>query len=160
LTNPAGAPFQLLGVGRAELRQTLVQTLALLGTKRSAVVSGAGGLGEVTIAGATLVSEVTQEGAIREHRWMPAEFGLATATSLDELIVENAEQSAALIQRVLAGEPGPARDIVVANGAAALWVAGKARTLLEGAAMAQQAIDRGTARKLLDRLIEITNGGS
>jgi anthranilate phosphoribosyltransferase len=160
LTNPAGAPFQLLGVGRAELRQTMAQALALLGTKRSAVVSGEGGLGEVTIAGATFVSEVTQDGTIGEHRWTPADFGLATATSLDELIVENAEQSATLIQHVLAGEPGAARDIVVANAAAALWVAGKAPTLLEGAAMAQQAIDRGAARKLLDRLVEFTNGGS
>jgi anthranilate phosphoribosyltransferase len=158
LTNPAGAPFQLLGVGHAELRQTMAQALALLGTRRSAVVSGEGGLGEVTIAGATFVSEVTQGGAIREHRWTPADFGFKTATSLNELVVENATQSAALIQRVLAGELGPARDIVAANTAAALWIAGKAQTLLEGAATAQQAIDRGAARKLLDRLIDFTNG--
>jgi anthranilate phosphoribosyltransferase len=160
LTNPAGAPFQLLGVGCAELRQTMAQALALLGTKRSAVVSGESGLGEVTIAGATLVSEVTQDGTIREHRWTPADFGVATATSLDGLVVENAEQSAAMIKRVLAGKPGPARDIVVANAAAALWVAGKAETLLEGTSMAQQAIDRGAAKKLLDRLVEFTNSSS
>jgi anthranilate phosphoribosyltransferase len=156
LCNPAEAPFQLLGVGRIELRETLARALALLGTKRSAVVSGEGDLGEVTTAGVTYVSEVTESG-IAEHRWTAADFGLTASRSLDELTVENAEQSAAIIRQVLAGEAGPAQDIVVANAAAALWVSGKADTLSSAAKLAQQAIDSGTARDLLDHLIRATN---
>jgi anthranilate phosphoribosyltransferase len=156
LCNPAGAPFQLLGVGKPELRQALAQALMLLGTKRSAVVSGEGNLGEVTTSGVTYVSEVTS-GAILEHRWTTADFGLRPAETLDELAVENAEQSAAIIRQVLSGESGAARDIVVANAAAALWVAGKASSLSEGATLAHAAIDNGAARGLLQRLIQITN---
>lgn len=156
LCNPAGAPFQLLGVGKPELRQTLAQALMLLGTKRSAVVNGEGNLGEVTTAGVTYVSEVAG-GAISEHRWTAADFGLPGAETLDELAVENAEQSAAIIRRVLSGAAGPAREIVVANAAAALWVAGTAKLLSEGAALAQQAIGSGAARELLERLIQVTN---
>jgi anthranilate phosphoribosyltransferase len=156
LCNPAGAPFQLLGVGKPELRQTLAQALMLLGTSRSAIVNGEGDLGEVTIAGVTHVSEVSA-GSIQEHRWTAANFGLPAAETLDDLAVENAEESAAIIRRVLAGEAGPARDIVVANAAAALWVAGKASSLAENAKLAQQAIDSGAARGLLQRLIQITS---
>ncbi len=160
LSNPAGAPFQLLGVGRRELREPMAKALALLGTKRSAVVGGENGLGEVTIAGTTFVTEIAEDGMLREHRWTPDDFGLKPATSLDALFVENAAESAALIRRVLAGEVGAARDIVVANAAAALWVAGKAKTLREAAAMAEQAIDSGAVRELLDRLVDYTNRNS
>jgi anthranilate phosphoribosyltransferase len=157
LTNPAGAPFQLLGVGRGELRNTMAQSLALLGTKRAAVVSGAGGLGEATISGTTFVTEVDGTGKLREATWTPADFGLAAAASLDSLVVENAAQSAAIILEILRGEPGAARDIVLANAAAALWVAGHAANLREAAAQAARAIDSGAANTLLARLIELTN---
>ena len=129
LCNPAGAPFQLLGVGRAELCKTIAEALARLGTQHSAVVSGGGGIGEVTIAGPTQVFEVSTGGSIKELSWTPADFGLTTAKSLEPLFVDNAEGSAAVIRRVLAGEVGPARDMVVANAAAALWVAGKTDSL-------------------------------
>jgi anthranilate phosphoribosyltransferase len=157
LCNPAGAPFQLLGVGRRELCKTMAQALAKLGTQRSAVVSGEGELGEVTTAGTTHVIEVAADGTLQEHRWTPAEFGLPPAASLESLVVENAPQSAALIRRVLAGEAGPPRNIVVANAAAALWVVGKADSLSACAQLAQQAIDTGAAKDLLDRLIHLTN---
>ncbi|HEY2881285.1 MAG TPA: anthranilate phosphoribosyltransferase [Pirellulales bacterium] len=156
LCNPAGAPFQLLGVGRPELRTTLAQVLAKLGTRRSVVVSGAGNLGEVTVAGATQATEVTADGKLAEHQWAAADFKLLEAQSLASLEVENAKQSAAVVHRVFSSEPGPARDIVVANAAAAIWIAGKAATLAEGATLAQEAIDTRAAVKLLDRLIGYT----
>ena len=73
------------------------------------------------------------------------------------MVIENAEQSAALIRSILDGEPGPARDIVVANAAAALWLSNNATTLKDGAVQAQQAIDDGAAQKLLAKLVELTN---
>ncbi|HEY2762251.1 MAG TPA: anthranilate phosphoribosyltransferase [Pirellulales bacterium] len=157
LANPAGAPFQLMGVGRPELRPPMAAALARLGTRRSAVVSGGNGLGEVNVAGATEVTEVTSDGSLKEYRWSPADFGLDEAASLDSLTVENAMQSAEMIRKVLAGEHGAARDIVVSNGAAALWIAGKASALTNSAELARQAIDSGAARQLLDRLIQMTN---
>ncbi len=157
LTNPASAPFQLLGVARAELRETLARALALLGTQRTVVVNAEGNLGEVTIAGATNATEITTTGRLIEHRWTPADFGLTDAYSLATLAIENAEQSAALIRRLLVGESGPARDIVVANAAAALWVAGRVASLREGAKLAQQALDDRAAAELLARLVEMTN---
>jgi len=157
LCNPAGAPFQLLGVGRTELRQTMAKALALLGTRRGVVVSGEGGLGEVTTVGSTQAIDVVQGEAPREHTWRAGDFGLSPAAALDELIVENAAHSADIIRRILGGQPGPARDIVVANAAAAVWIAGKTASLREGASVAQQAIDSGAAKELLNRLIEVTN---
>ena len=156
LCNPAGAPFQLLGVGRDELRTTMARALAMLGTRRSAVVSGEGGLGEVTTVGETRVTEVTSEKMI-EHRWTAADFGLSPAASVAPLEIENASQSAALIRSILDGRPGPARDMVVANSAAALWIAGESNDLPSAARRAQQAIDSGAAIELLSRLVEFTN---
>ncbi|HZZ26417.1 MAG TPA: anthranilate phosphoribosyltransferase [Pirellulales bacterium] len=157
LCNPAGAPFQLLGVGRAELRQTMAKALARLGTQHSVVVSGDGELGEVTLAGETHVTEVVHDGTLNELRWTAADFGLPPAVSLEPLIVEDSGQSANLIQRLLAGETGPAREIVAANAAAALWISGKAGSLPEGVQMAHQAINSGAAQHLLTRLVELTN---
>jgi anthranilate phosphoribosyltransferase len=155
LTNPAGAPFQLLGVGRDELRPLLGAALARLGTRRAAVVRGADGLGEVSLAGETRVTEV-RDGKLREFVWTPADFGLERA-SLESIEVAGPEQSAALVREVLAGRPGVARDIVLMNAAAALWVAGRAATLPSGVEQAAAAIDSGAARELLARLVERTN---
>jgi anthranilate phosphoribosyltransferase len=155
LTNPAGAPFQLLGVGRDELRPLLGAALARLGTRRAAVVRGADGLGEVSLAGETRVTEV-RDGKLREFVWTPADFGLERA-SLESIEVAGPEQSAALVREVLAGRPGVARDIVLMNAAAALWVAERAATLPSGVEQAAAAIDSGAARELLARLVERTN---
>jgi anthranilate phosphoribosyltransferase len=157
LCNPAGAPFQLLGVGRPELQPTIAKALALLGTQRSVVVAGQSGLGEVTIAGSTDAIEILENGTLRERRWTVADFGLPASESLDGLTIENAQQSADIIRSVLSGKAGPARDIVVANAAAAIWIAGKAETLRYAAALAQRAIDSGAATQLLERLIRATN---
>jgi anthranilate phosphoribosyltransferase len=155
LANPAGAPLQLLGVGRAELRPLLAEALAMLGTRRTLVVHGADGLDEVTLGDTTQVTEAA-EGRLRQFAWTPADFGLQPA-GRETMLVEGPKQSAALIREVFDGRRGPPRDIVVANAAAALWTAGRDRTLLGCARRAAEAIDSGAARELLARLVQRTN---
>jgi anthranilate phosphoribosyltransferase len=155
LVNPAGAPFQLIGVGRAELRPLLAEALTLLGSKRSSVVHGSDGLDEVTLSGPTHVTE-TAGGRLDHFQWTPEDFGLPKADRAD-LQVSGPEESAAVIRGVLAGRTGPARDIVLANAAAALWTAGVVSTLREGVRRAAEAIDSGAAQDLLARLAERTS---
>lgn len=155
LSNPAGARFQLLGVGKPHLRNTLAQALALLGTERTVVVCGEDGLDEVTLQTTTRVT-VAEGGRLRETTWTPRDFGLAPA-KLDSLIVEDPGQSADIIDRIFVGKQGPARDIVVMNAAAALWTARKATSPMECAELAQWVIESGKARQLLARLVERTN---
>jgi anthranilate phosphoribosyltransferase len=150
LCNPATAPYQLLGVGRGELRPLLAGALARLGTRRALVVWGEDGLDEVTLAGVTHVSQV--EGtAIHEFRWTPADFGLDQAP-LETLQVSGPEESAAVIRDVFASKPGPPRDIVVLNAAAGLLAAERAATPQAAAEMAARAIDQGAAARLLTAL--------
>lgn len=155
LANPAAAPFQLLGVGQPHLRPLLAEALARLGSQRALVVCGNDGLDEVTLAGTTHVSEV-RAGGVREFTWTPEEFGL-TSTTLESLVVDDPASSAAMIRRVLEGQRGPAREIVVLNAAAALWTAEKTADLSAAATMAAAAIDSGAARELLAHLVELTS---
>jgi anthranilate phosphoribosyltransferase len=155
LANPAGTPFQLLGVGRAELRPLLAEALVMLGTRRTLVVHGADGLDEVTLGETTHVTEAAG-GKLRQFDWTPADFGLRPA-GRETMLVEGPEQSAALIRDVFDGQTGPPREIVVANAAAALWTAGRDDSLLACAGKAAEAIDSGAARELLARLAERTN---
>ena len=154
LSNPAGAPFQLLGVGRDELRRVLAEALVLLGTTRAIVVHGEDGLDEVTLGGTTHVTEATPDG-LNEFSWTPADFGLAIAEP-DEMLVADANDSASLIRAVLDGRPGPPRDIVVLNAAAGLWVAGAEANPHDCAVLAAQAIDSGAAGQLLDQLAKLS----
>lgn len=158
LVNPAGACYQLLGAGRPELRPLLAGAIAQLGTKRTLVVSGSDGLGDVTLAGTTNVSDVASTGgatamAIREFTWQPEDFGIPR-TSLDALRIDGPAASAAVIRKLLTGERGPARDIVVLNAAAGLFLAGKASSAVAAANLAGTAIDSGAAADLLARLVE------
>jgi anthranilate phosphoribosyltransferase len=155
LANPAGAPFQLVGVGRSELRPLVAEALQLLGTQRALVVQGEDGLDEVTLAGPTRAVEVTPRG-LRNFTWTPADFGLAPA-SLESLVVAGPEQSAAMIRQVLAGAPGTAREIVLVNAAAALYTASKADTPQAAYALAAAAIDSGAAAALLAELVALSN---
>jgi anthranilate phosphoribosyltransferase len=155
LANPAGAPFQIVGVGRSELRALLAEALRLLGTTRALVVQGEDGLDEVTLNGPTRVTEVTAS-ELRNFTWTPADFGLKPAT-LESIRVDGPEASAAMIRGVLAGEQGTARDIVVVNAAAALWTAGKSPTPADAAREAAGVIDSGAAGQLLARLVQLTN---
>ncbi|NQU24912.1 MAG: anthranilate phosphoribosyltransferase [Candidatus Nealsonbacteria bacterium] len=152
LVNPASAAFQLLGVGRAELRPLLAEALAMLGTRRSLIVHGSDGLDEVTLAGATDVTEAA-DGKLREFQWTPADFGLEPA-GRETMLVDGPEQSAAMIREILDGRTGPPRDIVTINAAAALWIAGRDDSPAQCARLAAEAIDSGAARDLLARLAE------
>jgi anthranilate phosphoribosyltransferase len=155
LANPAAAPFQVVGVGRAELRPLVAEALMLLGTTRALVVHGEDGLDEVTLSGPTRVTEVSA-GGMRNFSWTPSDFGLSPQT-LESLQVDGPAGSAQKIREVLGGQPGAARDIVIVNAAAALYVAGKAAEPRACAALAAGAIDSGAASKLLERLVELSN---
>ena len=155
LANPAGARFQLLGVGLPELRPLIASALRVLGTERALVVSGRDGLGEVTLADATDVTQVEGDRET-EFTWSPEDFGLARS-SLDGIRVSGPAESATQIRGVLAGEPGPARDIVVVNAAAGLLAAGRSTSPRTAAALAAEAIDRGAAADLLKRLAQLSH---
>ena len=147
LCNPAGARRQMIGVGRRELHQTMAQVLALLGTDRSIVVHGTDGTGEVSLSTATEVIEVNNT-ATKSFVWQPEDFGLKTQPA-DALLIAGATESAALIRQILAGKPGPPRDVVVLNAAATLWTAGLDNSPLRCAEIATAAIDNGQAARLL-----------
>ncbi len=155
LANPAGAPFQLLGVGRAELQPLLAEALAMLGSRRTLVVHGCDGLDEVTLAGHTQAAEAAA-GRLRHFQWTPADFGLPVA-ALTTMQVAGPQESAAIIRDILRGRAGPPRDIVVINAAAALWIAGQDPSTQSCARLAAEAIDSGAAAELLARLVTQTN---
>lgn len=157
LANPASARFQLLGVGKADVRGRLAAALALLGTERAVVVRGRDGLDEVTLTGSTDVTVVSPQG-LRELVWNPSDFGSSDA-SLDSARVSGPEASAQQIREVLAGQPGPAREVVILNAAAAIWTAGADNSLTGCADRAADAIDQGEAARLLDRLARLTHIG-
>jgi anthranilate phosphoribosyltransferase len=154
LTNPASAPFQLLGVGKRHVHEKLADALALLGTQRAAVVHGEDGLDEVTLAAKTRVILVG-EGPPKSLTWSHEEFGLAPIDPA-ALLVDGPEASAAMIRGILNGQPGPPRDIVFANAATALWLVGKTPDLKSGVARAAEAIDAGAAKELLAKLGELS----
>jgi anthranilate phosphoribosyltransferase len=152
LTNPAGANAQVIGVASAGLTEPLARVLAELGTIRAFVVHGADGLDEISNTGESQISEV-HEGVVRSSRVRPEDFGLPRATIRD-LRGGDRGENAQIIRLVLGGEPGPRRDIVLMNAAAALVAGGKARDLKEGVGMASQSIDSGAAASKLAALVE------
>ncbi len=151
LCNPAGAAYQLLGVGWPELLDPLAGALARLGTRRALLVCGEDGLDEVSLSGPTRVREVRGR-QVAGWQWTPDDFGLEPCTPA-ELRVDGPEESAARIRDVLAGQPGPATRIVLANAAAALVAAERVATPAEGVERARAAIAGGRARMVLERLI-------
>jgi anthranilate phosphoribosyltransferase len=155
LTNPAGAQSQLVGVFSAEVMDTMAAALAGLGVERAFVVYGAGGLDEISLAGETLVAEVKDD-VIHRYTFTPEDFGVARAP-VEALRGGTGVENAALIRRIFGGEPGPHRDVVVANAAATLAAAGVARSFLEAAELAAEAIDSGAAQDKLAGLISLTN---
>jgi anthranilate phosphoribosyltransferase len=152
LTNPAGAPRQLIGVWHEALVEPLAHTLLALGTERAWVVHGLDGLDEVTLAGGTKVAEVSG-GAVRVFEVTPEDFGLEPAT-LEGLRGGDAEANARIIRLILAGERRDAgRALVVVNAAAALFVGGVAGDLREAARLAEESIDSGSALDRLEQLV-------
>jgi len=156
LTNPAGAQTQMLGVFSPDVIDLVAATLAELGTEHAFVVHGGGGLDEISLGGPTMVAEV-RDGAIRRSAVMPEEFGVEPAP-LEAVGGGTAAENAALIQRILEGEAGPPRDIVVINAAAALVAAGISENFREAADVARSAIDSGRASETLANLKAFTNG--
>jgi anthranilate phosphoribosyltransferase len=154
LTNPAGATRQIVGVSRPEFTELLARALLLLGTTRAWVVHGADGIDELTTTGYTKISEC-RDGAVNTFYLHPADVGLAKAPA-GALQGGDAPQNARIIERVLAGEPGPARDVVVLNAGAALLVAGAVPSVREGIARASAAIDNGDAKRTLERMVAIS----
>jgi anthranilate phosphoribosyltransferase len=155
LTNPAGAPHQLLGVFHPDLVGILVRVLQRLGSRHVLVVHGSDGMDEITLTGETQVGEL-KDGEVREYSIHPREFGIE-AGSIEGLKVWDARQSKDMLLGVLDGLPGPARDIVLLNAGAAIYVADCAATLGEGIEKARSAIDTGAARDKLRQLAEFSN---
>jgi anthranilate phosphoribosyltransferase/anthranilate synthase/phosphoribosyltransferase len=156
LTNPAAAPYQLVGVSSPVFVEPIARALAALGTKRAWVVHGMDGLDEVTLAEKTVVAEAS-EGEVKTFDIHPEDFGLQRK-SLENLACDSAEMSAHIIQQVLSGErKDAARDLVIANAAAGLFVAGAAASLRDAARLAADSIDNGGAAAKLADLVKRTN---
>jgi anthranilate phosphoribosyltransferase len=154
LTNPAGAQVQLLGVYDPNLTAVLACVLRRLGARRSIVVHGSDGLDEITNTGRTRVSELNGD-QIRTYYLEPADLGLARGR-LEEILGGNAEENARITRDVLSGRPGPCRDVVLMNAAAALLAGGKADTMQDGVHLAAEIIDSGQALAKLDSLVRFT----
>ena len=156
LTNPAGAPRQIIGVWHRALIEPLAHALVALGTEHAWVVHGSDGLDEVTLAGETFVAEA-HKGQVKTFEIAPEDFGLAQA-ELSHLRGGDAEANAQTIRAVLKGtRRDEARDLVAANAAAALFVGGLAADLHGAARLAEESIDSGAALIKLEQLIEATN---
>jgi anthranilate phosphoribosyltransferase len=152
LTNPAAASRQIVGVPRSELTELLARALMLLGSTRAWVVHGADGIDEISTTGYTKVSEC-RNGAVHTFYVHPADFGFRKAAP-EELKGGDAAENAAIVRRILDGERGAPRDVVVLNAGAALFVAGRADSVSVGVKLAGQALDSGAAKTTLDRMVQ------
>ena len=154
LTNPAGARAQVVGVADGTLVKKLALVLKSLGCQHALVVHGEDGLDEITVTGKTRVCEL-KDGGIKSYTISPNDFGLPQA-SLDSLRGGTLEENAALLRRILAGTPGPQRDVVLMNAAAGLLAGDRVDTLRQGAALAGDVIDKGHALAKLEQLIKFS----
>jgi anthranilate phosphoribosyltransferase len=157
LTNPARANTQVMGVYAARLTEMLAEVLRSLGSSRAMVVHGSDGLDEITISGESKITELNKD-EIKTYTVRPEDFGIARA-SLGEVRGGNAGENAQIILDVLGGKPGPRRDIVLLNAAAAFVASSRTGDFLEGVRLAGEIIDSGKAMEKLKRLIEFTNAG-
>ncbi len=155
LTNPAGAPNQLLGVYSAALVEPLARVLHRLGSRHVLVVHGEDGVDEISLGAPTRVAEL-RDGEIRTYTITPEEFGLER-TPLEALQVATPEESLARIRSVLDDEPGPARDMVQLNAGAAIYAADLADSLEAGMRRADEVIASGAARERLEALVRLSN---
>ena len=155
LTNPAGAPNQLLGVFHPDLVGIQVRVLQRLGSEHVMVVHGMNGMDEISLSGETLVGELC-EGEVREYVVHPSDFGLPVYDSR-VLRVANKEESVQCIQRALANEDGPVRDIVLLNAGAALYCANVAASVADGVRRAREAVASGRALAKLSQFVSVTN---
>jgi anthranilate phosphoribosyltransferase len=154
LTNPAGAPNQVLGVFAREWLQPLARVLGKLGSRHVLVVHSEDGMDEISLATSTHVAEL-RDGDVVLYTVSPRQFGLSFAP-LSVLVVEDAQHSLAIVREVLEGKPGPASDVVALNAGAAIYVAGLTETLAAGVTRAQAVLASGAARLRLDELVRLT----
>ena len=155
LTNPAGAPNQLLGVFHPDLVGIQVRVLQRLGSEHVMVVYGMNGMDEISLSGETLVGEL-KDGEVREYVVHPSDFGLPVYDSR-VLKVAGTAESVQCIQRALANEDGPVRDVVLLNAGAALYCAGVASSVTEGVKRAREAVASGAALAKLSQFVSATN---
>jgi len=152
LTNPAGANVQVMGVYDPALTETLARVLGRLGTRRALVVCGEGNLDEITITGATKVSDWA-DGALTTYSIHPSELGMATASLAEIQGGKTAAEAAAQLRLVLSGAAGPCLDMVLLNAGAALMAAGRSDDLASGVALAREVVASGAALNKVEALI-------
>lgn len=155
LTNPAGAPNQVMGVYDDKLCRPVAEVLQALGSRHVMVVRSDDGMDEISIAAPTQVAEL-KDGVITEYAIQPEDFGLRRS-SMDSIKVETADESLAMIEALLDGKPGAAADIVALNAGAAIYVSGNADSLAAGVAKAQAVLANGAAKHKLTELVKISN---
>jgi anthranilate phosphoribosyltransferase len=155
LTNPAGAPNQLLGVFDADLVEPLAQVLNKLGSNHVMVVHSDDGMDEISVGAGTQVAEL-KAGAVTTYTIQPEDFDMVRH-DIKELVVDSAEQSLAMIKLVFEGHTGPARDIVLLNAGAAIYCAGLAESHKQGIEKAAQVIDSGAALEKLNQLASVSS---
>lgn len=154
LTNPAGAPNQLMGVFHPDLVGIQVRVLQRLGAEHVMIVYGMNGMDEISLSGETLVGEL-KDGEVREYSIHPADFGLPVYDAR-VLRVASKEESVQCIQRALANEDGPVRDIVLLNAAGALYCANVTPSIAEGVRLAREAVASGKALAKLSQFVAVT----
>ncbi len=154
LTNPAGAQVQVLGVYDGALTEVMAKVLNALGAQAAFVVHGAAGLDELSTVGPNLVTRL-QDGQVHTFTLDPLEFGLPRA-ALSDLAGGDAQENAGIVRDILAGKPGPTRDVVLLNAACALVAGGLAHDLIEGLTLATESIDSGAAQSKLTELVAFT----
>jgi anthranilate phosphoribosyltransferase len=155
LTNPAMATHQLIGIYSGHLAAAIAHVLKNLGSARAMVVHGLEGLDEISLCGPTKIAEL-RDGEVKEYTIEPEQFGFKRC-SLEELHGGNAAQSAIIVRGVLDGKKGPARDVILLNSGAALYVSGSAATIADGIRLAADSIDSTRARQKLEQLVKMTN---
>ena len=154
LTNPAGAPRQIVGVADPGAIDLVAGALAQLGTTCALVVSSADGLDEFSTSGTSHVAEV-RGATVTRSTFEPGEAGLEVA-SIDAFAGGTPEQNAATTRAILAGEPGPARDLALLNAGAAIYAGGRADSIAEGVSAAAQAVDSGSAARALEDYVSLS----
>ncbi|SCA55046.1 Anthranilate phosphoribosyltransferase [Candidatus Terasakiella magnetica] len=157
ISNPAGVKRQMTGVFAKEWVRPLAEVLGRLGSEKVWVVHGSDGMDELTTTGSSFVAEYAN-GTVREFEINPADYGITLAQE-DDLKGGDGEYNAAAIHRLLDGEKGAYRDVVLLNAAASLMVADKVESIEAGMELAAQSIDSGKAKDVLQKLVTITNEG-
>jgi anthranilate phosphoribosyltransferase len=155
LTNPAGSKRQLVGVFGGAFVRPVAEALRDLGAERALVVHGTDGMDEITMSAKTVVAEVS-DGEIKEYEISPEDFGL-TRHALDGLLGGDAHLNARILRDVLSGgETGAARDVILLNAGAAIFVSGKTETIEEGVRQAETSIETGAAERALEDFVKAT----